>query len=235
MKNIVFLTGAGISADSGLSTFRDSDGLWNNHRVDDVATYEGFVRNRKMVYDFYNDLRHQETALKPNPAHYALAKLQREYKNGKVTIITQNVDDYHTVAGAVDVIHMHGHLHQVRCENCMHVYRCDDDYDEKTVCPKCGKAGHIRPNIVWFGEMPLYMARIEEELEQADIFVAIGTSGVVYPAAGFISRVRSIGRAETVEINLEPSEVHRLFDRSIKGRAKDTVPAYVDELLAEQK
>ncbi|OPZ78179.1 MAG: NAD-dependent protein deacylase [Alphaproteobacteria bacterium ADurb.Bin438] len=231
MKNITILTGAGISADSGLATFRDNDGLWNNHKVEDVATYDGFKSNKKLVYDFYNNLRSEAKNYKPNEAHVALSRLESEYKDGKVTIITQNVDDFHRLAGSKNVIHMHGELNKARCEYCLNVFDVDGDFDESTKCEKCGKDHVLRPHIVWFGEMPLYMALIDEVLNNTDLFVAIGTSGVVYPAAGFIARIKQIGKAKAVELNLKKSETNGLFDKYLEGKAKTTVPAFVDKVL----
>lgn len=231
-KNIVILTGAGISAESGVKTFRDNDGLWENHRVEDVATPEAFSRDADMVQNFYNERRAQMTTVEPNAAHKALAKLEAEY-GGTVTIITQNVDDLHERAGSKNIIHMHGELAKVRCTKCEMVHVWLRDCSQNTPCSSCGVFPALRPHIVWFGEMPFEMKRIDRLLHQADIFVSIGTSGNVYPAAGFVAEVAAIGRAKSYEINLEPSLGASLFDETRHGPAGKLVPHFVSELMSK--
>ncbi|GHF12019.1 NAD-dependent protein deacylase [Kordiimonas sediminis] len=230
-ENIVILTGAGISAESGVATFRDNGGLWEQHRIEDVATPEAFQRDPDLVQHFYNLRRAQLGTVDPNNAHKALAKLQGQHR-GTVTLITQNVDDLHERGGASSVVHMHGELKKVRCLSCKTVHFWEGDCDQKTACPACGGAPSLRPHIVWFGEMPFYMDDIEMALSDCDLFVSIGTSGNVYPAAGFVASVRRLGRAHTLEINLEPSEGATMFAECRHGRAGDLVPAFVEEILA---
>jgi NAD-dependent deacetylase len=231
-SNIVILTGAGISAESGVKTFRDNGGLWEEHRIEDVATPEAFMHDPDLVQNFYNIRRAQMETVKPNAAHSALAKLEAEH-SGTVTIITQNVDDLHERAGSQIVIHMHGELAKVRCRICNKVHRWHGDCDQSTACPDCGASPSLRPHIVWFGEMPFYMPEIGKILRQADIFVSIGTSGNVYPAAGFVAEVAAIGRAKTIELNLEPSQGSVYFDETRHGPAGKTVPQFVGELLSQ--
>lgn len=237
--NIVILTGAGISAESGLSTFRAQGGLWDNHRIEDVATPEGFARNPALVHRFYNERRGQLAAVEPNAAHHALAELEAAWE-GDFLLITQNVDNLHdragsgateTRRGAKTFVHMHGELGQVRCIACEAVHPWEGDTGSASQCPACGQIGLIRPHIVWFGEMPLYMEVIYERLRDADWFVAIGTSGNVYPAAGFVFEAKERAGAQTVEVNLEPSEVNRYFDDCRYGPATQLVPELVRELL----
>ena len=230
--DIVILTGAGISAESGLKTFRDSDGLWEGHRVDEVATPEAFEENPTLVYDFYNQRRaqllHDDVA--PNSAHYALAELEQEY-DGRVLVVTQNVDDLHERAGSQNVIHMHGQLKSVWCLNCDARMRWADDCDASTECPKCQTMGLMRPDIVWFGEMPYQMEEIYEAIKECKTFVSIGTSGHVYPAAGFVRDARIYG-ATTIELNLDDSEQSGAFHESRRGKASALVPAWVSEALS---
>lgn len=232
MTNIVVLTGAGVSAESGIRTFRASDGLWEDHRIEDVASPEGFARNPALVYDFYNQRRRQllSAEVAPNAAHEALAQLQAELGVGAVTLVTQNVDDLHERVGA-KVWHMHGELLKVRCEGCGAVHEWRDDCDADSLCLHCEQAGQLRPHIVWFGEMPFFMSRIEATLYTADYFVSIGTSGGVYPAAGFVALARSFG-AKTIEINLEASANASLFDQGYYGKATIEVPRWVQAVLA---
>ncbi len=228
-KTIVILTGAGISAESGLATFRDNNGLWCNHRVEDVATPEAYMRNPALVQQFYNMRRAQLKEAHPNAAHVALGKLQREYP-GRVIIITQNVDDLHDRAPS-EVLHMHGELKKARCSASEEIFEWHDDIQVDTPCPCCKKPARLRPHIVWFGEMPLYMDMISHVLRECDLFLSIGTSGNVYPAAGFVQEVRTFGKGHTVELNMEPSSGHSLFHEKIYGPAGTTVPAYVEKLL----
>jgi NAD-dependent deacetylase len=228
MKKIVILTGAGISAESGLSTFRAEGGLWAQHRIEDVATPEGFARDPQLVVDFYNARRAQAAEAKPNAGHKALARLEAEYA-GDVVLVTQNVDDLHEQAGSTCVMHMHGALKSALCAACEHRWPAPLVMAPGDVCPKCA-AHAARPDIVWFGEMPYDMEEIYGHLATADIFAAIGTSGNVYPAAGFVAEARRYG-AYTIEFNLERSEVGNQFDDIRIGPATRTLPAWVAELL----
>ncbi len=229
-RRIVILTGAGISAESGLGTFRDKDGLWTKYDLEEVATPQGFARNPAFVHEFYNARRLNLRRAQPNPAHYALAALEREHP-GRVLVVTQNVDDLHERAGSRNLIHMHGELFKTRCENCAAILDWRGDLAVDTACERCRTPGYLRPHVVWFGEMPLAMERIALELATCDLFLSIGTSGSVYPAAGFVEEVLGYGRAHTVELNLEPSEGHSLFAEQILGPASAVVPAYVQRLL----
>ncbi len=220
------LTGAGLSAESGIPTFRDGGGLWERHRVEDVATPEAFARDPDLVLRFYDMRRAAAAGAQPNPAHRALARLAR--KPG-VTVITQNVDALLDRAGARDVIHMHGRLDGALCASCGHRWPAPAAMDPHDPCPACGKPA-ARPDIVWFGERPHHMDRIERALAQADLFAAIGTSGQVWPAAGFVELARDAG-AETVEMNLDPIWPSSRFDRRIIGPAGTTVPQWVDSLI----
>ncbi|WP_026987698.1 Sir2 family NAD+-dependent deacetylase [Fodinicurvata fenggangensis] len=229
---IVILTGAGVSRESGLNTFRDADGIWAQVRIEDVATPEAFARDPEGVQAFYNDRRAGlcDVAIKPNPAHLALAELERDWP-GDVLLVTQNIDDLHERAGSHNLIHMHGELFKARCEACSAVHAWRDDLQVSSRCPACGQSGGLRPHVVWFGEMPFEMERIATELESCDLFLSIGTSGSVYPAAGFVQEVRMAGRGHTVELNLEPSEGRDLFHEHHHGPASEVVPAYVRSLL----
>jgi NAD-dependent deacetylase len=230
--SIVVLTGAGISAESGLATFRGAGGLWEGRRAEDVATPEAFARDPALVHRFYNQRRRQlhDPMIKPNAAHAALARLEALWP-GNMLVVTQNVDDLHERAGSRHLLHMHGELRRVRCTGCGDERLWLGDLEVDTACPACGKAGGMRPAIVWFGEMPLGLDRIMAALQACDLFVAIGTSGHVYPAAGFVELVRDMGRAHTIEINLEPSAVRSAFAERRAGPAGSIVPALVDELL----
>ena len=230
-STIVILTGAGISAESGIQTFRASDGLWHEHRIEDVATPEGFEANPELVHRFYNGRRAQlrEPEIQPNAAHHALAKLERQYP-GEVLLVTQNVDNLHERAGSLNLIHMHGELNKVRCVSSDRVYDWQVDTGLQTVCECCGKPGQLRPDIVWFGEMPMKMDEIYDTLEQSALFISIGTSGQVYPAAGFVQHARQMG-VRTVELNLDPTDSSPVFDLSIHGPASTVVPEFVDNLL----
>ncbi len=233
MERIVVLTGAGVSAESGLPTFRGTGGLWEGHRVEDVATPEAFARDPAPVLRFYDERRRllQAAAVAPNPAHHALARLERA-QPGDVLLVTQNVDDLHERAGSRNLVHMHGELLKARCLGCGAVHPWTGDLGGGPACPGCGVSLTLRPHVVWFGEMPLEMDRIYDALATADLFVAIGTSGNVYPAAGFVAEVRSHGRGRSLELNLEPGAQNPLFDEHRVGPAGVTVPALVDELLA---
>ncbi|EBA15491.1 NAD-dependent deacetylase [Roseobacter sp. SK209-2-6] len=227
-EKIVILTGAGISAESGLGTFRDEGGLWAQHAIEDVATPEGFARNPRLVHDFYNARRIQAAEAKANKAHQALAQLQEHFP-GEVVIVTQNVDSLHEKGGARNVIHMHGVLEGALCATCDHRWPAPDEMEPETTCPH-SSAPSARPDIVWFGEIPYAMEEIEAHLSEASLFVAIGTSAQVYPAAGFVEAARSFG-AETLEINLEPSDLANRFHSHRFGPATETVPEWVAALL----
>ncbi len=230
---IVILTGAGISKESGLDTFRDADGIWTKVRLEDVATPEGFARDPRGVHAFYNARRRQLTAsnIQPNAAHRALARLEDAW-SAPVTVVTQNIDDLHERAGSRDLIHMHGELLSALCALCAARRACRDDLALETACPACGGTGGMRPDVVWFGEMPYHMERIDALLGACGLFISIGTSGNVYPAAGFVELVRRQGAGETVELNLEPSAGQSMFADTRYGAATEIVPAYVDELIA---
>jgi NAD-dependent deacetylase len=229
-RHIVILTGAGISAESGVPTFRGPDGLWEGHRVEDVATPEAFARDPVLVQRFYDARRAALAAVEPNPAHRALARLDRAF-DGELLIVTQNVDDLHERAGAGRLLHMHGELKRALCTACGESHAWTGDLIDEPPCPGCG-AARLRPDIVWFGEMPYAMERIEAALAACDLFVSIGTSGAVYPAAGFVQTARYHGRARTLEINLEPSAGTGWFHEARHGPAGRLVPAWVDEILS---
>lgn len=228
-RNILILTGAGLSAESGLSTFRDPEGIWAKYNWKDVATPEGFARNPKLVHDFYNMRRVAHAAVKPNAAHFALARLEKEFR-GLITIVTQNVDALHEAAGARNLIHMHGEVWKVLCNHCRARRTWREELSSDIACPACAKPGGLRPDVVWFGETPYHMDAISKTISQCDIFISIGTSGNVYPAAGFVAAAKEFG-ARTVELNLEPSSGASLFDDAIYGPATEVVPAYVERLL----
>ena len=227
-ERIVILTGAGISAESGLGTFRDAGGLWSEYDLEDVATPQGFARDPALVHRFYNARRENCLAASPNAAHHALARLEAEWP-GDVRIVTQNIDDLHERGGSRSVIHMHGELLQALCAACGHRWAAPRTMSRDTTCAACGQPA-ARPDVVWFGEMPNHMDRIEALLSKADLFVAVGTSGTVYPAAGFVGEARRAG-ARTLEMTLDPSEVSGLFDEVRHGPATEIVPAWVASLL----
>jgi len=227
---IVILTGAGISAESGLGTFRDKDGLWTRYDLEDVATPEGFARNPALVHEFYNARRANLRAAQPNAAHHALARLEAA-RPGTVLIVTQNVDDLHQRAGSSAVIQMHGALTRALCAACGHRWPAPAVMAPADPCPACA-APRTRPDVVWFGEIPYHMAEIERVLVRARIFAAIGTSGNVWPAAGFAAAARRHG-ARCIELNLEPSEVSDAFHEHHFGPATQVVPAWVDARLAQ--
>lgn len=232
---IAILTGAGISAESGLGTFRDKDGLWTKYDISEVATPEGFARNPKLVLDFYNARRANLESARPNAGHHALAQLEHAYKErqlGTVTLITQNVDDLHEQAGSVNIIHIHGELRYNKCNNCAVRTPADKDLTPDTVCTRCESKGTTRPDVVWFGEMPYHLDRIETVVADCDLFISIGTSGAVYPAAGLVNIARQAG-AHTAEINLEPSEGAHYFHDHQYGPASEAVPAYVRSLIGD--
>lgn len=228
--NIVILTGAGISAESGIQTFRGADGLWEGHRVEEVATPEGFKRNPELVQRFYNERRAKllEDTIQPNAAHLALARLERELK-GNVLIVTQNIDDLHERAGSKNLLHLHGELLKYRCLICDHIGEILGDLSEKSQCSECDSIGTLRPDIVWFGEMPYHLDGISTALTNADLFVSIGTSGFVYPAAGFVA-LAARNQADTLELNLEATSYE--FKKRRIGPASEVVPQWVADLLA---
>lgn len=229
--NIVILTGAGISAESGIATFRGADGLWEGHRPEEVATPQAFQKNPELVHHFYNQRRARliDGSVRPNPAHHALARLEHEL-SGQVLLVTQNIDDLHERAGSHRLLHLHGELLKSRCTGCGDVEAFRGSTSPTSVCTACGDVGTLRPHIVWFGEMPFHLEEIGAALSHADLFVSIGTSGNVYPAAGFVALAKEAGAA-TLELNLEASQSTAWFDRSLRGPAGELVPAWVDELL----
>lgn len=229
IERIVILTGAGISAESGIDTFRAAGGLWEQHRIEDVATPEGFARDPRLVLSFYDMRRAALAQVEPNPAHAALARLERDFA-GELLLVTQNVDDLHERGGSARVLHMHGELKSALCTACGTRSRWEAPMIDRPPCPVC-HAPMLRPDVVWFGEMPYEMGRIYRALETCDLFVSIGTSGAVYPAAGFVQEARVNG-ALTLELNLEPSEGSRLFHETRLGPASALVPEWVDEVLS---
>tara|TARA_R110000868_G_scaffold170440_6_gene405714 strand:+ start:225 stop:1013 length:789 start_codon:yes stop_codon:yes gene_type:complete len=231
--SIVILTGAGISKESGLDTFRDADGIWSKVRWEDVATPEAFARDPERVHAFYNMRRARTRSMdiQPNAAHAALALLETQWP-GQVLIVTQNVDSLHEQAGSSNLIHMHGVYGKARCNFCDHVVEWMGDMSVRDVCVGCARAGGLRPNVVWFGEVPMGLDDIQEALIGCDLFISIGTSGNVYPAAGFVAMTRRLDRAHTVELNLEPSSGASQFHEAHHGPATTIVPAYVNALLA---
>ena len=229
IRNIVILTGAGVSAESGIDTFRAEGGLWEQHRVEDVATPEAFERDPDLVLRFYDMRREAIQTKQPNPAHEALAKLDREW-DGELLIVTQNVDDLHERAGANRILHMHGTHLNAWCTACDARSPWRGTLIDRPACPACGEKA-LRPDVVWFGEMPYEMDRIFAALREADLFVSIGTSGAVYPAAGFVRNARDLG-VQTLELNLEASQGSHWFDQSRHGPASVLVPQWVEEMLA---
>jgi NAD-dependent deacetylase len=228
IRNIVILTGAGVSAESGVATFRGPGGLWEGHRVEDVCTPGALAANAELVHRFYDERRAKLASVRPNAAHHALARLDADW-SGELLLVTQNVDDLHERAGSTRLVHMHGELRSALCAACGVRERWDAALPPRTECPNCGTEA-LRPDIVFFGEMPYHMDRIEAALAEADLFVSIGTSGAVYPAAGFVRTARYHG-AQTLELNLEPSEGSVWFGESRMGPAGTLVPAWVEELL----
>lgn len=226
---IVVLTGAGISAESGVPTFRDADGLWEGHRVEDVATPEGFEADPDLVLRFYDERRRAVASVTPNAAHDALARLEGAIGDD-LLVVTQNVDDLHERAGSGNIVHMHGELRRALCLACGSRPEWTEDLVDRPPCPVCGER-MLRPDVVWFGELPYELDRIEQAVIAADVFVSVGTSGAVYPAAGYVALAAAFG-ARTVELNLVPSDAIAPFDEVRPGRATEVVPAWVDEMLA---
>ena len=233
IQSIVVLTGAGISAESGIRTFRDNDGLWENYRVEEVASPGGFAADPVLVHRFYNLRRHNllHGGIDPNPAHKALARLEQEFP-GDFLLMTQNIDNLHERAGSVRMVHMHGEILKMRCSVSGQVFPIDHDLSVEDRCECCREPSRLRPHVVWFGEMPMEMDLIYAALDSCDLFISIGTSGNVYPAAGFVQVARAAG-AHTVEINLEPSAVESDFHEHIYGLAGEKVPAFTDEVLKD--
>ena len=230
-RNIVFLTGAGISAESGIKTFRDQGGLWEGHRVEDVATVSAFERNPHLVHDFYNKRKEQLFAgnIKPNKGHFALAQLEKDF-DGRVTIITQNVDNLHEKAGQKNILHMHGELGKIRCIKSNQVYSEEGPIYTKILCQCCKEHSTLRPHIVWFGEMPFHLPEIETLLYQCDLFVSVGTSGQVHPASTFGEIAKGQG-ALTVEINLASTMISEMFDYHFFGKVTKELPRLVDQII----
>lgn len=229
-ERIVILTGAGLSKESGLSTFRDTDGIWARYNIEDVATPEAFARDPEMVLDFYNSRRKGAAGVKPNAAHEALARLEKEH-GGEILTVTQNIDPLHEWAGTRRLIHMHGEILKAMCTHCGATEPWEEDLNIELACQICNETGGMRPDVVWFGEMPYRMEEIYDALSACDLFISIGTSGTVYPAAGFVMEARRAG-AHTVELNLEPSEGILSFAEAIHGPATKVVPKYVKTLLS---
>jgi len=228
--NILILTGAGVSAESGLGTFRDKGGLWEKFDPVKLATPEGFARDPVSVLDFYNARRRNLLEARPNAAHKALAALEKaREQTGEYLLVTQNIDNLHAQAGSVRLLHMHGELLKTRCSSCGHLFEDHQDMAVERPCPSCARTGGLRPHVVWFGEIPIGLDRIYAALEHVDLFAAIGTSGTVWPAAGFVQEARAAG-AHTVELSLEPGEVSTLFDERIYGPASEIVPEWVRSL-----
>jgi len=231
-QNIVILTGAGISAESGIKTFRDQNGLWENHSIMEVASPRGFYENPDLVLNFYNLRRQQllSDEVTPNLAHKSLVDLESKF-NGKIHIVTQNVDNLHEQAGSQNVYHMHGELLKVRCEKTSQVYETKSDVIKDTKCECCQEGGNLRPDIVWFGEMPFHMNEIENLLLNCDLFICIGTSGQVYPAAAFIDLAKEGVSCTTIEVNTEETQISAKFDNVLLGKASDQVPMLVSDIL----
>jgi len=232
---VVILTGAGISAESGIRTFRASDGLWEDHRIEDVATPFAWMRDPELVWGFYQGRRRQLLEVVPNPAHEALVALE-EFLEDEYLLITQNVDDLHSRAGSKKLIHMHGELRKLRCEQCGEIVVAMDDehlMEGYVACSVC-MAERLRPHIVWFHEMPLHMRQIDRAVADCDVFIAIGTSGHVYPAAGLLGIAQACG-AHCIGINLDPPENVALFDEFHQGKAGDLLPALVNDWIGGEE
>ena len=234
-QQIVILTGAGISAESGLSTFRDPDGLWEEHKVEDVATPEGYARDPLLVEAFYNARIAQvrDGNIAPNEGHKALAKLEQEF-GGELLVVTQNIDDLHERAGSRRLLHMHGELSKCRCPQSQQTFMLQDSFGPEHTCTCCIPAQRLRPHVVWFGEIPIGLDRIQDALDSCDIFIAIGTSGTVYPAAGFIDTANHHG-LETIDINLAEADCHSKFQYHLQGEAGQLLPDLVNCILQWEK
>ncbi|MBT0723310.1 NAD-dependent protein deacylase [Rosenbergiella sp. S61] len=234
LPRVVVLTGAGISAESGIATFRAADGLWENHSIEDIATPEGYHRDPQRVHDFYNERRRQlqSAHILPNNAHRALAKLGTVLGDN-LLVVTQNIDNLHERASSVNVIHMHGELLKARCTQSQQVITWLDDLQPTDRCTCCQFPAPLRPHVVWFGEMPLQMEGIYQAIAECDIFIAVGTSGQVYPAAGFVHEAK-LQCAETIEFNLEPTASKEEFIEGHYGPASQTLPAWVEMFLSQR-
>jgi NAD-dependent deacetylase len=231
IRNIVILTGAGVSAESGIDTFRTEGGLWERYKPEDVATPEAFARDPDLVLAFYDMRRAAIQEKQPNAAHFALGRLDAEWE-GELLIVTQNIDDLHERGGARRMLHMHGQHLNAWCTACDVRSLWTGRLADRPACPVCGEKA-LRPDVVWFGEMPYQMDVIHAALRKADLFVSIGTSGAVYPAAGFVRGARDLG-ARTLELNLEPSQGSRWFHECRHGPASEVVPEWVGEMLANR-
>jgi NAD-dependent deacetylase len=229
IRNIVILTGAGISAESGIDTFRAKGGLWEQHRVEDVATPEAFARDPDLVHRFYDMRRARIQEVEPNAAHHALARLDAKWP-GELLIVTQNVDDLHERAGSSRLLHMHGEHLKAWCVACDARSPWYTTLADRPPCPGCGVRGALRPDVVWFGEVPYQMRRIEDAMKRVELFVSIGTSGAVYPAAGLAHHAKRLG-AKTLELNLDATQHSPAFDETRHGPATEVVPAWVNEML----
>lgn len=231
-RQIVVLTGAGISAESGLRTFRDQDGLWEEHKIEDVATPEGYARDPQLVEAFYNTRWTQlhNGDVEPNAGHEALARLEKEFA-GELLVVTQNIDDLHERAGSRRLLHMHGELSKGRCPRSHQTFMLRDPFGPEHCCTCCIPAQRLRPHVVWFGEMPIGLDRIQHALDTCDLFIAIGTSGTVYPAAGFVDTANHHG-AQTVEVNLVEADRHSQFQYHLQGKASEILPQLVDKILS---
>lgn len=227
---MVALTGAGVSAESGLNTFRGAGGWWRHYRAEHLATPEAFAADPALVHEFYNMRRRKLLApeVAPNPAHDALARFEQDFI-GRFVLITQNIDDLHERAGSKNLLHMHGELLKCRCLHCGHVTRCEMVITVADRCDQCQTIGGLRPHVVWFGESPFYLNDIAQRLAQCDLFIAIGTSGNVYPAAGFVQLANAAG-AHTVELNLEPTKTGSSFKEQLHGPASELVPKYLSRI-----
>jgi len=230
--SIIILTGAGVSKESGLDTFRGKGGLWRGVRAEQVATPQAFEQDPNLVHSFYNARKGKllDDAIKPNAAHVALASLEKHWQ-GSFLLVTQNVDNLHERAGSNNLIHMHGEILKANCVNCHSVSMWKDDMTVKSICPNCHEAGKLRVDVVWFGEVPMRMDEIHTALEQCDLFISIGTSGNVYPAAGFVDVVSQNQNAKTVELNIEPSQNAAQFSAGHYGKATVVVPEFINQLL----
>ncbi|MBC86058.1 MAG: NAD-dependent protein deacylase [Bdellovibrionaceae bacterium] len=234
-EKVVILTGAGISAESGLRTFRDQNGLWEDHSIEEVATYDAFIKNPELVHRFYNARRAQliSDEVSPNPAHAAIQRLFEALGPDRFFLVTQNVDDLHDRVGT-PCVHMHGELLKGRCEACNSVFDLHDPLSTESVCFKCKEKGLLRPHIVWFGEIPFNMELIYSQLSESDLFISIGTSGLVYPAAQFVREAKNVGGARCIEFNTENTPISIEFDESIEGPAGETLPGWVDHFLKQR-
>ena len=229
-KNLFILTGAGVSKESGIKTFREKDGLWENYKIEDVCTVEAFIKDPNLVNNFYNERRSSiiDQKILPNEAHYQLAKLEKKWK-GDFILVTQNIDNLHEQAGSIKILHMHGSLDKCFCMNCGAEYKFNFDLSTEFVCKKCNVKGKVRVDIVWFGEQPKYLDKIYKYLDRTDVFLSIGTSNNVYPAAGFIDYLKHQKRKiDFYQFNIEKTSKSFLFTKSFIGPASETLKKLVD-------